>query len=152
MLSSPTSELLDLARGVIWFEPPSDALADRVRFLAYLMTYGTAEDVTIARRHFSAEDFRDAIENAPPSILDERSWPTGISSPGAIRRRRCRAVACRTEQVYSVLIAVAFRTIRPARVRNWMRTGAASPPPTGAIHTSASLLSATESSLLPSMR
>ena len=36
-----TEELVELARRVIWFEPPSRALADPVRFLAYLMTYGT---------------------------------------------------------------------------------------------------------------
>ncbi len=75
MSASPyAGELLDLARRIVWFEPPADALADRVRFLAYLMTYGTAADVTVARRHFSAGDFREAIENAPPGILDERSW------------------------------------------------------------------------------
>lgn len=71
---SPTPELLDLARRIVWSESPTQALADPVRFLAYLMTYGTAEDVTIARRHFTHDDFREAIENAPPGILDERSW------------------------------------------------------------------------------
>ena len=70
----PPPELIDLARRVVWFEPPTDALADPIRFLAYLMTYGTTEDVIIGRRHFSDEDFREAIENAPPGILDERSW------------------------------------------------------------------------------
>lgn len=75
MTPSPqTPELLDLAQRVVWFEPPTEALGDPVRFLAYLMTYGTAEDVAVARRHFSPEDFREAIENAPPGILDERSW------------------------------------------------------------------------------
>ena len=63
-----------LARRIVWFEPPERALADRHRFLAYLMTYGTAEDVSEARRHFTADDFRDALENAPPGIFDVRSW------------------------------------------------------------------------------
>ena len=71
---SQTPELLDLARRIVWFEPPAEALADPVRFLAYLMTYGTAEDVAVGRRYFRPEDFREAIENAPPGILDERSW------------------------------------------------------------------------------
>jgi hypothetical protein len=69
-----TQELLNLARRVIWFEEPQTALADPVRFLAYLMTYGTPEDVTVARRSFSPDDFRHAVENAPPGIMDERSW------------------------------------------------------------------------------
>lgn len=72
--SSHPPELLDLARRVIWFEPPAEALTEPVRFLAYLMTYGTAGDVTIARRHFGPDAFREAIENAPPGILDARSW------------------------------------------------------------------------------
>ena len=69
-----TPELLALARRVIWFEDPQTALSDPVRFLAYLMTFGTAEDVTVARRSFRPDDFRHAVENAPPGIMDERSW------------------------------------------------------------------------------
>jgi hypothetical protein len=45
-------DLRELARRVIWFESPSKAVADRVRFLAYLMTYGTAEDIAVARKYF----------------------------------------------------------------------------------------------------
>jgi hypothetical protein len=74
LLHTPPAELHDLAKRVVWFQPPTEALADRSRFLAYLMTYGTAEDVTIARRHFAPAEFREAIENAPPGIFDERSW------------------------------------------------------------------------------
>jgi hypothetical protein len=74
MTPSYPTELLALARRIVWFEEPGAALSNRIRFLAYLMTYGTAEDVTIARRHFSEHDFRAAIENVPPGILDERSW------------------------------------------------------------------------------
>jgi hypothetical protein len=71
---APPQELLELARRVIWFEPPALALADPARFLAYLMTYGTAEDIAVARRSFSEANFREALENAPPGIMDERSW------------------------------------------------------------------------------
>jgi hypothetical protein len=69
-----TEELAELARRVIWFEPPANALADPVRFLAYLMTYGTAADLAVARRYFSEADFKEAVEHAPPGIFDERSW------------------------------------------------------------------------------
>jgi hypothetical protein len=67
-------DLADLARRTIWFEPPMEALSDRRRFLAYLMTYCTPEDIAVARRHFSQADFRDALDHAPPGIFDERSW------------------------------------------------------------------------------
>ena len=42
------SDLLAVASRVIWFEPPAKALADPIRFLAYLMTYGTLEDIEVA--------------------------------------------------------------------------------------------------------
>jgi hypothetical protein len=67
-------DLLSLAPRVIWFEPPERALADPVRFLAYVMTYGTPEDVAVVRRYVEPDDFRAALEQAPPGIMDERSW------------------------------------------------------------------------------
>jgi hypothetical protein len=67
-------DLLAVARRVIWFEPPEQALADPVRFLAYLMTYGTASDIAVAKRYLDADDFREALEQAPPGVFDVRSW------------------------------------------------------------------------------
>jgi hypothetical protein len=69
-----TPELLDVARNVMWFEPPEQALLDPVRFMAYLMTFGTPAELTIVRRYVDEAGFREAIENAPPGILDARSW------------------------------------------------------------------------------
>jgi hypothetical protein len=47
------SDLLTVAPRIIWFEPAERALADPVRFLAYLMTYGTLEDIAIGpSRHY----------------------------------------------------------------------------------------------------
>jgi hypothetical protein len=68
------SDLLQVAPNVVWFEPPEKALANPVRFLAYLMTYGTLEDVAVVQRYLDLEDFREALEQAPPGIIDERSW------------------------------------------------------------------------------
>jgi hypothetical protein len=68
------SDLLQVAPNVIWFEPPAKALADPVRFLAYLMIYGTLEDIAVVRRYLGLDDFREALERAPPGIIDERSW------------------------------------------------------------------------------
>lgn len=69
-----TADLLAVAPRVIWFEEPEQALTNPLRFLAYLMTYGTAEDIAVVRRYAGDEDFREAIENAPAGILDARSW------------------------------------------------------------------------------
>ena len=69
-----TTDLVDVARYVVWFESPERALADPVRFLAYLMTYGTIEEIAVVRRYVSLDDFREALEHAPPGIMDQRSW------------------------------------------------------------------------------
>jgi hypothetical protein len=70
----PDGDLLAVALRVVWFEPPEQALADPIRFLAYVMTYGTADDVAVVRRHLDLDDFREALEHAPPGVIDERSW------------------------------------------------------------------------------
>jgi hypothetical protein len=67
-------ELLDIAPRVVWFEKPEQALANPVRFLAYLMTYGAAEDIAAVRKHVVAADFIYALDNAPAGIMDARSW------------------------------------------------------------------------------
>ena len=69
-----THDLLAVAPRVVWFEPPEKALADPVRFLAYLMTYGTVDEIAVVRRHLDLADFREALEHAPAGIIDERSW------------------------------------------------------------------------------
>ena len=68
------NDLLTVARRVIWFEPPAKALADPIRFLAYLMTYGTLDEIAVVRRYLDPDDFREALERAPPGVIDERSW------------------------------------------------------------------------------
>jgi len=67
-------DLLTVARRVIWFDEPEQALADPIRFLSYLMTYGTLNDIAVVRHYLDLADFRDALDRAPPGIIDERSW------------------------------------------------------------------------------
>jgi hypothetical protein len=69
-----SDDLLRLAPRVIWFEPPERALADPIRFLVYAMTYGTAEEIDVVRQYADVDDLREALEHAPPGIMDERSW------------------------------------------------------------------------------
>ena len=69
-----TPEFEMVARRVIWFEEPKQALADPVRFIAYAMTYGTHEDMKVVRSQFSDKDLIEALNHAPPGIFDGRSW------------------------------------------------------------------------------
>ena len=69
-----TQELEDVARRVMWFEEPKQALADPVRFIAYAMTYGVHDDMKVVRSKFSDEDLIEALDHAPAGIFDGRSW------------------------------------------------------------------------------
>jgi hypothetical protein len=69
-----TSETDAVAARVIWFEPPEKALADPIRFMAYVMARATPGDLAVIRRYVSDDDFREALDKAPPGIIDPRSW------------------------------------------------------------------------------
>ena len=67
-------ELRTLARRVVWFKSPSDALSMPAHFMAHVLTYGTHEDVSVLRRFVSDDELRDALAGAPPGVFDDRSW------------------------------------------------------------------------------
>jgi hypothetical protein len=69
-----TPEMAAVARRVMWFEVPREAVADPARFLAYAMTYGDHADMEQIRKQVSDDDLRWAISHAPAGILDARSW------------------------------------------------------------------------------
>jgi hypothetical protein len=77
-----TPEVLGVVPRIIWFEPPERALADPIRFMAYAMTYARHEDMRVIRRHVSDDDFREALDRAPPGIIDQRSWAYWNSKMG----------------------------------------------------------------------
>jgi hypothetical protein len=43
-------------------------------FLAYLMTYGTLEDIATAMKYYSEADFDLVLKDPPAGIFDPRSW------------------------------------------------------------------------------
>jgi hypothetical protein len=69
-----TPEIEAVAKRVIWFEEPAQAVANPIRFVAYAMTYGDHADVDVIRRYLSEDDLLEAISHAPPGIFDSRSW------------------------------------------------------------------------------
>lgn len=75
MKSLPTTEqFLALATRIIWFEPAYVALRDVPRFMAYAFWYATLEDMKALRGMLNDDDLRDALAEAPPGIIDPRSW------------------------------------------------------------------------------
>lgn len=69
-----TPDLDAVARRIVWFEEPAKALAATPRFVAYAMTFGTADEMRTIRRHLTDDDLREALRHAPPGIFDARSW------------------------------------------------------------------------------
>lgn len=69
---TPATEAL--ARRLVWFEPPQEALSDTFRFVAYAAARATHEDMKLLRSFLTDDDLREALDHAPPGIIDPRSW------------------------------------------------------------------------------
>jgi hypothetical protein len=69
-----TPDTAALARRLVWFEEPAEALSDTVRFVAYALARATHEDMNILRAFLTGDDLREALDHAPPGIIDPRSW------------------------------------------------------------------------------
>jgi hypothetical protein len=83
MKAIPLTEVTrDVARRIIWFEPPEQALAEPIRFMAYAMTYARHEDMRLIRLYVTDDEMREALDNAPPGIIDPRSWAYWHSKMG----------------------------------------------------------------------
>ncbi|MBI3929921.1 MAG: hypothetical protein HY319_30560 [Armatimonadetes bacterium] len=74
MSIEPTPEMLSVAKRVVWFMSPEEALARPILLLAHVMTRGLLEDVVAVRRFVGPEAFRQVLDAAPPGLFDARSW------------------------------------------------------------------------------
>lgn len=72
--ANPGSELLRVARRVVWFQPPRETLRDPLLFLNHVMAYATIPELRIVRAHYEDDAWRDALRNALPGIMSARSW------------------------------------------------------------------------------
>ncbi len=70
----PTPDNIALAKRIIWFEPPEQALAKPVRFLAYALRHADLSDIETIHANYCDDELREALKNAPPGIIDARSW------------------------------------------------------------------------------
>ena len=69
-----TPEIEAVARRLMWFEEPKKALLDVARFAAYAFARATHEDMKILRAYLTDDDLREALDHAPPGVIDPRSW------------------------------------------------------------------------------
>ena len=68
------SDLLTVAKRVVWFESPEETLRDTTLFLNHVMTHGGVRDVLTVREHFDDQALRHALREACPGVFDPRSW------------------------------------------------------------------------------
>ncbi len=68
------AETRSLAQRLVRFETADEPLADPVRFLAYAFARATHEDMQLLRKYVDDENLGEALNRAPPGIIDPRSW------------------------------------------------------------------------------
>jgi hypothetical protein len=69
-----SDDLLPVAKRIVWFGTPEEALEFPKRFLTYAMTYASDEDIEILRKYFSDDDFRATLDDPAPGIFEQSSW------------------------------------------------------------------------------
>jgi hypothetical protein len=63
-----------MARRLMWWMRPSDALGHPARLIAQAMAIGTTEDAELAEHVFGEEAMRKVLATAPPGVFDRRRW------------------------------------------------------------------------------
>jgi len=68
------AELTRIARKVVWYDAPDRTLRDMRTFLAHLMEYGTAADVSVVKRFVPDVEFRKGLADAPAGVFTSETW------------------------------------------------------------------------------
>lgn len=74
MTPSEMDALRHVARRVVWFKTPTDAMADERGFLTHVLSHGTLSDTQATRRVVGDERIRQALEAAPSGVFSPRQW------------------------------------------------------------------------------
>ena len=69
-----TPDLENVARKLLWWKEPAEALRDPVRFVAQVMALGTWSDVQTVDAVLGRDSFRRVLDDPPAGVLDEASW------------------------------------------------------------------------------
>lgn len=73
-LQRASDPLRAIAGKLLWWKTEEEALADPYRLACQIMTLGTWDDVLLARAELTDELFKAALRQAPPGVMDARSW------------------------------------------------------------------------------
>ena len=85
-------ELIRVAKKVVWYDSPEEALADLPAFLTQVMIYGSPADVRAVEQYVPSEEFRRVLESAPAGVFTKDLWRHwherfGLPVPPLPRRR-----------------------------------------------------------------
>jgi hypothetical protein len=69
-----TPELRIAAQRCVWFETPEEAIRYPERLIAYILTYGSMDDVRALRVQMDDDALKSTLDRAPPGVFDIRSW------------------------------------------------------------------------------
>ena len=63
-----------VASRLVWWKEPQEALRDRSRLIAQIMTYGDLEDTLTMLRTYSRDELLRVLESPPPGVFRLRAW------------------------------------------------------------------------------
>lgn len=69
-----SDRLREIARKLVWWKSPEQAIEDPIDLACRVMTYGTWDDVLVVQDVLGEDLFREALRRAPAGIFDQRSW------------------------------------------------------------------------------
>jgi hypothetical protein len=68
------SQLEDIAREVVWWEPPEVTLSDQDEFLSHVMAKGSWDDLQLVVTRYGEDALRNALLFSKPGVIDVASW------------------------------------------------------------------------------
>jgi hypothetical protein len=68
------ARLRKLARKVVWWMAPGEALADPRRVIGQTLQWGDFDDMAILRAQYGDRAIAAFLKSAPDGVLDRRSW------------------------------------------------------------------------------
>ena len=74
LMALPDPQLEDIAREVVWWEPPEVTLSDQNDFLCRVMARGSWRNVRHVEEVFGEEALREALRHSRPGVMDPASW------------------------------------------------------------------------------
>lgn len=64
----------EVASRLFWWTTPAEALRDKQRFIAQVMTYGDLDDTKMLLSSFSKEELINTLDTPPYGVFNPPAW------------------------------------------------------------------------------